>query len=88
MISKLWKWLAILGGFATSILTVLWTRSQLKNTKQKLEHAEAESEALSRHSEGLIAGQEKFDEITDTQLDRDHFSRVRKYPGGGEDSNT
>ena len=88
--STIYKYLALFGGFCVTVLLVVVQSLRLNSKSRELDDAEAESEALHRQSEGLIAGQKAYDEITDTELDRNHFTkrRVLSLHGRRKDSDS
>lgn len=74
---KIYKYLTMGASFALALLYALFERSKRETAELERAQAEAESEALERISEGVIAGQKAYDEVTATKLDRSHFANRR-----------
>ena len=81
MISRIYKYLAIAGGIALSLLYALLQKEKKERAQDNLEIAEAESEALMRNSEALAESekieQESIERVKSEPVDRGHFGRKR-----------
>lgn len=79
MLSKIYKWLAIAGGFALSIMTARFYRQKAKREEARADNAEAVRDANKRNSEALVdteaEEERKVNEaIESARGNRDHFS--------------
>lgn len=81
MLSRLYKCLAIIGGFALTLLYAVLQKEKKERMQNDLEIAEAESEALSRNNEALAESekieQESIERVKSEPVDRGHFGRKR-----------
>ena len=81
MISRIYKYLAIAGGIALSLLYALLQKEKKERVQNDLKIAEAQSEALSRNSEALAESekieQESIERVKSEPVDRGHFGRKR-----------
>lgn len=81
MISRIYKYLAIAGGIALTLLYARSQKEQKERAQDDLKEAKAQQASTSRNNKALAESekieQETIERVKDSPVNRDHFSKRR-----------